>query len=85
MIKRFSSDGNIASVETEDGEVYPSIRVQTPLESILFFYGEVEKLFDLPCLILYRSTPEDGFVLVGDLAPAKEQKGSRTVNEPFYL
>ena len=85
VIKSFSKDGNIASVETEDGEIYPEIRVHTPLEWILFFYGEVEKIFDLPCIIIYRSIPEDGFVQLGDLAPLKEQDGSRSLSEPFYL
>ena len=84
-IKSFSQDGNIAAIETLDGELYPSIRVQTPIEVILLMYGEVEKLFDIPCLLIYRSVPEDGFVQIGDLAPIKEEDGSRSVSNPFYL
>lgn len=85
LIKSFSKDGNLAEIETEDENIHSNVRVQTPLELILFLYGQVEKLSDVPCLIMYRSVPQDGFVLIGNLAPAKEEKDSRLINEPFYM
>lgn len=85
LIKRFSSKGNLVELETDDGELYTDIRVLTTLEELLFKLGELEKVQDVPCLLIYRAIPTDGFVLIGEMSPATEPQGSRTVNEPFYL
>lgn len=85
LIREFSPDGNLVDIELDDGSQFNDVRIQTPLALILMLYGEVDKLRNLTGTIYYRATPYDGFVLIGDLLPAKEEVGSRIINEPFYL
>tara|TARA_Y100001973_G_C5079162_1_gene271600 strand:+ start:159 stop:530 length:372 start_codon:yes stop_codon:yes gene_type:complete len=84
-ILKFTNQGNTAIIRTDDGQEYGPVRVQTSLEYVLFMHGEPEKLTDISCLLMYRATPLDGFLLIGDLRFKKELKESRIINEPFYM
>lgn len=85
VVASFSADGNFGTVKTDDGGLYSNIRIQTPNEMILFLYGELDKIKNIPCLLMYRSIPQDGFVVLGDLATTKEKETARIVKKPFYM
>lgn len=83
LIKRFDKDGNSADIEMEDGQMVNRVRVHDSLESILFFLGELESIRDIPCVVFYRSTIDEGFLMIGEIKPVK--KPEKKVNKPFYL
>ncbi len=84
-IKSFTTEGNRCFIETIDGQQHYGVAVQTPVEMILFLYGELEKLTDIPCMLIYKVRPSDGYVIIGSIPYVKESEEDRLINNPFYL
>ena len=85
LILQFNKEGNEATIKLTDNTILENVRVKTPLEYILFMYGELEFLHNIEGILTYRTVPSGGLVELGDMYFKKEKENSRDYFQPFYL
>lgn len=78
-------EGNRVNVRMSDGVEYNDVQLKTPLSFVQWFLGEPEYLKMIPCVLIFKTTPEEGFVDIGKGLPDKLKPEDELVNEPFFV
>ena len=85
IIKSFRENSNIVDIILRNGNVIEDVRVITPIKLILMYLGPVSDIKNIPAVLFYRFSPEDGFVMIGDISAYEISDEEKDVNRPFYV
>lgn len=85
IITKFRENSNIANIILSSGKIVEDVRIITPTKLMLMFLGPVSTLANVPGVLFFRFTPEDGFVIVGDIGAYEYGEESNKAIKPFYL